>query len=358
MTLEATPRSDDERTFTAHVTAAAIQLSILAAWVVLTGRFVQPFFFPVLWGGIIATAVAPLLTRFFPGRRKLGAWAFLLFALTIILLPSWLLLDSIVASLSDIGRRLAHGELKVPAPDPRVETWPLVGERLYAAWEHAFETPSELRERVVPLLRPVGRWLMQSAGHLLSALGQSLIAVILAMVFLLHAESCERVLRSIADRLIPERGAKLTELAGATVRSVAQGVLGVALLQATAAAIGLFVAGVPGAGLWSAMVLMFAVMQLPPLLVLGPASVWVFSHHGTTFGIMFVVWSLLVSVSDGVLKPFLLGRGLSVPTVVILLGAIGGMLSDGIIGLFVGAVVLALGYELVLAWLRGTPKPE
>jgi predicted PurR-regulated permease PerM len=97
-------------------------------------------------------------------------------------------------------------------------------------------------------------------------------------------------------------------------------------------------------------------MQLPPALILLPASIWVFGHHSTTFGVMFLAWSLLVSVSDGILKPFLLGRGVSVPTVVILIGAIGGMISDGIIGLFVGAVVLAVGYELAIAWLKAAPS--
>jgi predicted PurR-regulated permease PerM len=351
-------RSDEERTFTSRVTAAAIQLSILGAWVVLSTRFVRPFFFPVLWGAIIATAVSPLTTRLFPGRRKLGAVVFSVFALTLIIAPSLLLLDSIVESLSGIGKRLAQGELKLPPPDPRVAAWPLVGERMFAAWQHAFDTPSVLGERIVPLIRPVGRWLMQSAGDLLSALGESLIAVVLATVFLSHAEACDRGLRSVAERLIPERGAKLTELAGATVRSVAQGVLGVALLQSMAGALGMFVAAIPGAALWSALVLLVALMQLPPLLVLGPASVWVFSHRSATFGVMFLIWSILVSVSDGVLKPFLLGRGVSVPTVVILIGAIGGMISDGIIGLFVGAVVLAVSYELVLAWLKATPSPS
>jgi predicted PurR-regulated permease PerM len=310
----------------------------------------------VLWGAIIATAVEPLVTRLFPGKRKLGSLVFLLLALSVVLLPTWFLLDSVVHSLSNLGQHLAAGELKLPAPDARVASWPLIGDRAFAAWQHAYDAPSELRERAIPMVRPVGRWMMQSAGHLLTALGHSLFAVLLAMLFLRNAEACARALRTFAERLLPTRGAELINLAGATICSVAQGVLGVAVLQALAGAIALFVAGVPGAALWSAAILLLAVTQLPPLLVLGPATVWVFNHHGATFGVVFLVWSLLVSVSDGVLKPMLLGRGLSVPTLVILLGAVGGMLSDGIIGLFVGAVVLAVGYELLVAWLK-TPSP-
>jgi predicted PurR-regulated permease PerM len=128
-------------------------------------------------------------------------------------------------------------------------------------------------------------------------------------------------------------------------------VLGIALLQSLLAAAGLIVAGVPAAGLWSALVLALAVMQMPPLVVLAPAAVWVFSAQGSFSGALFLIWSVAVSASDGFLKPFVLGRGVGVPTLVILLGAIGGVLSNGIVGLFVGAVVLAIGYELGGAWL-------
>jgi predicted PurR-regulated permease PerM len=142
------------------------------------------------------------------------------------------------------------------------------------------------------------------------------------------------------------------------VRSVAQGVIGIALLQALLAAMGLFLAGVPAAGLWSGLVLMLAVMQLPPLLVLGPVAVYVFTARSTPTAVAFLIWSLAVSASDGFLKPLLLGRGVGVPTLVILIGAIGGMITDGIVGLFVGAVVLAVGYKLSAAWASGDEGAE
>jgi predicted PurR-regulated permease PerM len=136
------------------------------------------------------------------------------------------------------------------------------------------------------------------------------------------------------------------------VRSVAQGVVGIAVIQALLAGMGLLAIGMPAAGLWALLVLILAVVQLPPLLVLGPIIVYVFSYADTLPAIIFTVWSLLVSASDGILKPMLLGRGVAVPMLVILIGAIGGMLLSGIIGLFVGAVILALGYKLFIAWLH------
>jgi predicted PurR-regulated permease PerM len=148
-----------------------------------------------------------------------------------------------------------------------------------------------------------------------------------------------------------ELGQEYTDLSKATIRSVAQGVLGVALIQALLAAIGMWVMDVPGWGLWSIVILVFAIAQLPPILVLGFVIAYVFSVADTTPAVIFAIYSLIVSVSDGFLKPLFLGRGMSTPMLVILLGAIGGMLLNGIIGLFVGAIVLALGYEIFIKWL-------
>jgi predicted PurR-regulated permease PerM len=190
---------------------------------------------------------------------------------------------------------------------------------------------------------------MESMGDLLGALVQSLVASIVAAIFLANADTCTRAVARVIEKLLPERGEQFTTLAGATVRSVAQGVIGIAVLQSLLAAVGLVFADVPAAGVWAVLVLVLAVMQLPPLLVLGPAAVYVFSTHSTTTFVAFLLWSTLVSVSDGFLKPFVLGRGVGVPTLVILMGAIGGMISDGIVGLFVGSVVLTVGYKVAAA---------
>jgi predicted PurR-regulated permease PerM len=343
--------SAEDRLFIRRTGAAAIQLAVLAAWVVLSARFIAPFFFLVIWGAVLATAVFPLLRRSMPAHPKGGAFVFALVALALILVPSWLVFEAVVTSIVETGQHIAHGEYKLPPPNERVLEWPVVGKRLYEGWTRAVETPAATVERFVPQLRAGGRWLMQSAGHVLSGILQSALAVILAAFFLANASACQRGLTLVAERLLPGRGAHMIELSGATVRSVAQGVIGIALLQALAAALGLFLAGVPAAGLWSGLVLMLAVMQLPPLLVLGPIAAYLFMSSSTSTAVAFLIWSLIVSASDGFLKPLVLGRGVGVPTLVILIGAIGGMITDGIVGLFVGAVVLAVGYKLAAAWV-------
>jgi predicted PurR-regulated permease PerM len=179
------------------------------------------------------------------------------------------------------------------------------------------------------------------------------ISIIIAGAFLVYGRSGSRAMESIAGRVMGKKGGKeFVDLAGATIRSVAQGVLGVALIQSILAGIGLLVMGVPYAGIWAVLVLLLAIIQLPPLLILGPIVVYVFSVAETVPAVIFMVWSMVVSVSDGFLKPLFLGRGMDIPMLVILLGAIGGMMLSGIIGLFVGAVVLAVGYTLFMAWLE------
>jgi predicted PurR-regulated permease PerM len=351
-------RIDEDRPHLRRAAATAIHLAVLSAWVVLCARFIAPFFFLVVWGAVLATAVWPLVRRIAPGRPKLGATVFVLVALTLIVLPSWIVLEAVATSIVNLGRQIAHGEFKLPPPNERVLAWPLVGKRLYDGWTRAVETPSAVIEQIIPQLRATGRWLMESAGHLLSGILQSALAVVLAGLFLANAAACERGLILVAEKLLPARGTNFIALAGATVRSVAQGVIGIAFLQGVFASFGLFLVGVPAAGLWSGLVFMLAVMQLPPLLVLGPIAAYVFSAHSTSTAVAFLIWSLLVSASDGFLKPFVLGRGVGVPTLVILIGAIGGMITDGIVGLFVGAVVLAVGYKLAAAWVSDDDDDE
>ena len=166
-----------------------------------------------------------------------------------------------------------------------------------------------------------------------------------------NAPKIEAFFVGLSHRLAGDNGNRLVSLSVATVRSVAQGILGIAVIQALASAAGLVIMGIPLAGLWATLVLFLAIVQLPPLLILGPIAVYSFSAYDSVAAVVFSVFMLIISVSDGFLKPLLLGRGVDVPMLVILVGAIGGMIASGIIGLFVGAVVLALVYKLFEAWL-------
>lgn len=200
-------------------------------------------------------------------------------------------------------------------------------------------------------LSAVGKKLLALAASVSLGVLQFVISTLIAAVFLLNAEAANKGLRKLANRLTSESGDALLDLTSATIRSVAVGVIGIAFIQAMLGGIGMLFVGVPGAGLLALVILVLAIAQLPPILILGPVAIYVFSVESTTIAVIFLIWSIVVSFSDMVLKPVLLGRGVNVPMLVILLGAIGGMLTSGIVGLFIGAVVLAVGYTLLQAWV-------
>jgi predicted PurR-regulated permease PerM len=222
---------------------------------------------------------------------------------------------------------------------------------VYGPWNEAATNLEATLQKHARQVKTFSSWLFKTVADTAFGILGFAFSIIIAGVLLLNAEAAYQAFRAIGRRLGGERGADFTDLAVATVRSVAKGVLGVALIQTFLAAVGLLVMDVPGAGIWASIILVLAIMQLPPLLVLGPVAIWVFSTAEPVPATVFLVYALIVSFSDSFLKPLLLGRGVDVPMLVILLGAIGGMISSGIIGLFIGAIILALGYQLFRFWL-------
>lgn len=350
--------------FLSRVTIATIRVMLVGGWIAWCMQIVLPFLVPILWGGIIATAAYPLVQRLAPRRPGLGAAAFGVLALAIVVMPTWMFFDSIAEFVTSVGKQWAQGELKIPLPKPEVKDWPIIGDRLYSTWMQAVNAPRSVVEAHLPQLRDAGRWLLSSLGGLSIGLLQTLFAIVLAVAFLAKAETTRNALVPVAERMAPYHGEQIVELASSTIRAVAKGVLGVAAIQAFLAWIGMAAAGVPAAGAWALLVLICAVAQLPSALVMLPVAIYVFASASKGVAIAFAIWALFVGLIDNVLKPLLLGRGAGVPTLVIVIGAIGGMISFGIIGLFVGAVVLGVGYELFAAWVRGDerfslpPPPE
>ena len=332
----------------------AIRIGLLALLVYWCILIFKPFLIPVLWAIIIAVAIHPLYVKFeslLGGKRKLALSLFTIIALAILIIPSILLASSMVDAVQHIAKQLEDGTLRVPPPPDNVAGWPLVGTRLHALWRAASENFMATVEQFAPQLKVARIWLLSTAAGVGTGLLLFIVAILIAVAMLAKAQSAYRFSQALAVRLVGARGEDFAALAIATMRSVAQGVLGVALIQAILAGVGMLVMGVPGAGLWALLVLLLAVVQLPPLLILGPIMIYVFASAQTVPAVLFMIWGILVNVSDVFLKPLLLGRGVDIPMLVILIGAIGGVLSSGIIGLFVGAVILALGYKLFMAWL-------
>jgi len=344
-----------DRNFQKNAMASFVQIAAVAVLVLWCFQIIAPFISIVLWGAIIAVAIYPVhlkLSGKLGGREKLSSTLFVLLGLAILLVPTYILTDSSVAALKSVGTDLKNGSVSISPPNPSVAEWPLIGEQVHEIWSDAAANLEDTLNKFEDQLRAMGGQVVRFAGSLAVGVLQFVASFIIAGVFLVGAEGSYRMSQTFTSSLVGDRGKGLTDLCVATIRSVAKGVLGVAIIQALMSAVGLVLMGIPAAGIWTFAVLMLAIMQLPPIIILGPIAIWVFSTAETVPATIFLIFALLVSASDGVLKPMFLGRGVEIPMLVILLGAIGGMIMLGIVGLFVGAIVLALGYQILTAWME------
>jgi predicted PurR-regulated permease PerM len=352
--MNAADTATADRNFQKNAMASFIQIAAVVILVILCFRIVAPFLSIVAWGAIIAVALYPLhvkLADALGGREKLSSVVFVLLGLAILLVPSYIMMDSSIAALRTVGTQLNEGAVRITPPNESVAEWPLIGDKVYEIWSGAASNLEGTLNKFEDQLRSLGGWVIGFAGGMAVGILQFVLSVIIAGVLLVNAEGGYRVSQTFASSLVGDRGKGLTDLAVETIRSVAKGVLGVAIIQALASAVGLVIMGIPAAGIWTFAILMLAIMQLPPVIVLGPIAIWVFSVADTVPATIFLIFALVVSGSDSFLKPLFLGRGMEIPMLVILLGAIGGMILSGIIGLFIGAIVLALGYQILMAWM-------
>jgi predicted PurR-regulated permease PerM len=345
-----------ERDFLARTIEAAVLIGLLFGLVFWCFKILQPFIIPIFWGIILAVATYPGYQRLNGAlggaHPNLTATFVTILMLIVVIVPSVMMVDTVATGARTITRHLEAGTLEVPAPPESVKDWPLIGQSLYGFWHLASSNIDEAIDTVGPQIKAFGRWLLAGAAGAGLGILKFLAAIIISGILLAHAGAGERSAQAIGRRVVGTRGREFIEVAEATVRSVARGILGVALIQSLLAGLGFLAVGVPGAGLWALIALFLSVVQIGIFLVMIPIVVYVFYHAAPLTAVIFLIWSIFVSLIDNILKPILLGRGVRVPMVVIFVGAIGGFLAYGIIGLFVGAVVLALGYKLFQVWLR------
>jgi len=353
MTSANSSKTDDR--FLSNAMASFIQIGALLILLIMCFRIVGPFISIVVWGVVIGVGLYPThqtLAARLGGREKWSATILVLIGLTIVIAPVWLTAESSIHSLQNFSANMESGTVHIPPPGEKVGGWPVIGKPVHEFWSSAAENLESTMNTYAPQLKKLGQGVASMAGGIIVGALQFVLSIIIAGSLLLNAEPGRRVARNILSSLMgDETGDKMTNLSILTIRSIVKGVLGIAIIQAVFAGIGLVVMDVPAAGLWAGAVLVVAIVQLPPWLVLAPIAVWVFSVAEPVPATIFAVYMLIVSLADMVLKPMLLGRGVDTPMLVILFGAIGGAMAMGIIGLFLGAVILALSYELLVAWM-------
>jgi len=346
--------SVDNKVFNRRVIDIAIKLGALALILTWCFQIIRPFILLVMWGAILAVALFPLhekLTSVLKGKKSLASTLIAVIGISLIAAPAVQLSSSSIDSAQVLYTGIEEGTLKIPTPSESVKEWPLIGEKTFAFWQAASKDLAKVAIQYSEQIKSISGSILGAVVGIGGGIVQFIVSLIIAVVFMAKSTACHQGVSALMSRLMNEAGERTIDTTIATIRSVATGVLGVAVIQALLSGAGLMIAGVPGAGLWAIVVLMLAIAQLPPIILLGPIAAYYFSVADTTSAVIFLVYSIMVSSSDAFLKPLFLGRGMDIPMLVILLGAIGGMLWAGIIGLFVGAVVLALGYQLMMDWL-------
>lgn len=334
-----------------------LRLGLVAFIVVVCAQIFAPFAPVVLWAVVLAVTLYPanraLQSRLGGGAAR-AATVIVVVGLLVIGVPTVMLGLSFAEHATDIYRAWQGGTLAIEPPNAAVAEWPLVGERIYAVWLEAHENLPAAVEHHSDTVRSLARSALGAATETLGTVGVFIGALIIAGIMMAYGESGDRGMRRVARTLVGgDRGDSLHTLSVATIRSVATGVIGVAFIQALLLGVGFLVADVPAAGVLALITLFIGIVQLPAVILTIPVLIWLWSagDGSAVFNGLMTAYIVVAGLSDGFLKPMLLGRGLDVPMPVVLIGALGGMITQGLIGLFLGAVVLSVGYQLFMAWV-------
>jgi predicted PurR-regulated permease PerM len=345
--------SFDRDWITATFTDLIIRLCVLAIFVYLSLVLVRPFVTIVIWSAVLAVALYPAfdwLALRLGNRRRLAAFLVTIFSLFIVIGPTaWLALD-LIESLRSLSERLDLSLFSLPAPPEAVKSWPLIGDQIYQSWHLASINTKAVLADLAPHLKPLGSTLLRIAADGGTSVLQFLISIIVAGFLFCPGPSIVRGVKLFSVRLAPDRAEEFVDLAGATIRAVSQGVIGVSVLQALLAGLGLTVAGIPGASVITSAVLILGIVQVGPSIVIIPAVIWAWITMETTTALLFTAYMVPVNLLDNILKPIVMTRGLRTPMLVIAIGVLGGTLSYGITGLFLGPIVLTVIWELIAVW--------
>jgi len=333
----------------------AIRLGLLAVLIYWTFLLIRPFVPILAWSIVLVVAFHPVfgvLSRLLGGRPRLAAVILTVVNLAIVVGPAtWLGLNA-MDGLKAIAGSLAAGDLVVPSPPEGVKQWPLVGPQLYEFWDQASNNIRAALREVAPYLKPLAGIMLAFAGNAGVGTLKFLLSVALAGFLFPYGSQLVAAGRGFLFRIVPEQSEHFLELAGATIRAVSQGVIGVAIIQSLLAGVGFKMAGIPSAGLLAFVVMLLAIVQIGAAIVLLPVIVWIWFDKDFTTALLLTVFLAMVGILDNVLKPLVMGRGLTTPTLVIFVGVIGGTLAHGIVGLFIGPIILSLAWELTVAWIR------
>ncbi|MEP2706711.1 MAG: AI-2E family transporter [Roseibium sp.] len=333
----------------------AIRLGVLGLFAYFALQLVVPFFAFLLWAVILTVALYPVyswLAGKLGGRKVLSAVLITMLCLSIVIGPVAMLVVSLVDTFQHFFQVLADGKLRLPPLPEVVAKLPLIGAKIAELWQLATRSLELFLTKIGPMLIPAGERVLSILASLGGSVLFFIISIVIAGCLFVPGPALGKGAKMFADRIIADRGAEFIDLAGATIRNVSRGVIGVAVIQGLLVGVLLIVFSVPMAGLLTFIALILCIIQIGPALVLLPTIVWAWMSWEFIPALLFTILMLPVMLLDNFLRPVLMSRGLDVPMLVILIGVLGGTLTYGLIGLFLGPVVLAVFYELVMAWVK------
>jgi predicted PurR-regulated permease PerM len=333
----------------------AVRLALLALLIYWSFVVIQPFIPILAWSVVLAVALYPVfdwLSGLLGNRPKLAATLLTLINLGIVIGPAtWLGLGA-VEGIRSFAAQLGAGTLAIPSPPTVVKDWPIIGTQLGALWDQASTNLRAALREFAPHLKPMAGTMLGLAGGAGVGTFKFLVAVALTGFLLPAGPRLVAASQRFLSRVVAERSENFLGLAGATIRSVAQGVIGIAVAQGLVIGMILKFADVPRAGLLAFTVMMLGILQIGSAIIVIPVLIWIWATKSFAAALLITACLLPASLADNILKPIVMGRGLTTPSLVIFLGVIGGTLAHGIVGLFIGPIILAVAWELLTAWVR------
>lgn len=331
-----------------------IRLGVLALLLMWCFDILRPFVLILIWAIVIAIAIFPVhkfFVKIFRGKKILAVIVLTLFMLSVIIIPSGLIVYSLYEGVNHFRELFNSGEHLIPPPGGTTANWPVIAKPIVEIWQLASDNLQEAVVKYSDQIKEYGTILLLALAGFTKGILSFIGSIIIAGVLLIYADSSAVVTQKIFGKLVGKHSDNFMEITIITIRNVVKGILGVAFIQTAMIGIGFFIAGVPFAGLWTILCLILAIVQIGVGPIAIPVVIYMFSVSDTTTAVILAIWTGITLVSDNILKPILLGRNAPAPMLVIFLGAIGGFIYNGFIGLFLGAIILTIGYKLFMMWL-------
>jgi predicted PurR-regulated permease PerM len=337
------------------VAEIALRIALLFLLLYFSYSIAKPFIDILLWAVIFAVALFPIYNWILlklGGKKSLSSVIIVIMMLMILTIPGVLFAKSLYEGIALLKEQFETVDNIIPRAPEKIASWPVIGQVIYEKWDWISLHLSDATKEYAPQIKQLLLGLISSAASAGAAFLKLIVSIIVSGVILIHSEKAHKLADGIFNKLIGEGGDEFAAMAGKTIRTVVSGILGVAFIQSALFGLGMVVAGVPAAGLWAMLALILGIVQIGTFPIAVPLIIYVFATGSTFTSITFLIWCIIVSPLDNILKPILLGRGAVVPMAIIFIGAIGGFIHSGLVGLFTGAVIFSVGYKLFLFWME------